>query len=140
MTNQPRLPYPDPWAQGRRIVEEWKQAGRDGADRRTQIARVEAARARRAAARSESRIKAAVDEAVREALARPEFAESLGQLASSAASAAPVPPVPEKPLHEMTAEEWDAHRQSYWAGRLPNHSRPMTIGDLIAGRYGEDEA
>ncbi|WP_089105483.1 hypothetical protein [Streptomyces hyaluromycini] len=140
MTNQPRSPYPNPWAQARRIAEEWEEAGRDGADRQTQIARVKAARARRAAALSEARIKAAVDKAVRETLAAPGFAESLGQLAQAAVPAQAAPQVPEKPLHEMTAEEWDAHRQAYWADRLPNHSRPMTISDLVGGRYEGDEA
>jgi hypothetical protein len=130
---------PDPWAQARRIAAEWQEARRDGADRQTQIARVKAARARRAAALSEARIKTAVDKAVREALAQPEFAETVDQLTQAAAPVQTVPQAPEKPLYEMTEEEWHAHRLSYWAGRLPDHSRPMTIGDLVAGRYDGDE-
>lgn len=137
MTNQPRSSYPDPWALARRIAEEWKTAGRDGADRATQVARVKTARARRVAAVSEARIKAAVDRAVRDALAQPEFAESLDQLGPAAA---PVPPVPGKPLHEMTAEEWDAHRRMYWQAAMPDHPRTLTIGDLMDVPAGGDEA
>ncbi|MEY2243189.1 hypothetical protein AB8A21_09635 [Streptomyces sp. BF23-18] len=138
MTDQSRSSTPDPWAQARRIAEEWREAGR-GVDRRTQVARVLAARARRAEAVSEARIQRAVDKAVREALAGPEFAESLSHLTQASEPAAPVPSVPDKPLHEMTSEEWDAHRRGYWEAAMPTHSRPMTIGDLAAGRYHGDE-
>ncbi|MEW1777818.1 hypothetical protein [Streptomyces sp. NPDC086777] len=40
----------------------------------------------------------------------------------------------------MTTEEWEAHRLSYWGGKLTPLRRPMTIGELVAGRYDEDEA
>ncbi|MDU8998205.1 hypothetical protein [Streptomyces mirabilis] len=145
MTSQSHPSPPDPWAQSRRIAAVWAEAGR-GVDRPTQVARVLAARAAKAEVLKEARLKAAVDKAVREALARPAVAEAVGRLAEAegAAPAAPTAPaapaVPEKPLHEMTPEEWSAHRQAYWVDRLPNQSRPMTIGELIAGQYGDGEA
>lgn len=140
MTSQSHPSPPDPWAQARRIAAVWEEAGR-GVDRPTQVARVLAARAAKAAALSEARIKAAVDKAVQETLARPEFAEAVGRLTETedAASAAPAvsaaPALPEKPLHEMTPEEWGAHREAYWVDRLPKLRRPMTIGELTAGQY-----
>ncbi|MFE4824062.1 hypothetical protein ACFRFU_48530 [Streptomyces sp. NPDC056704] len=78
---------------------------------------------------------------------RPEFTEAVGRLVETtdAAPSAPAvpaaPAVPEKPLYEMTPEEWGAHRQAYWGDRLPKQLPPtMTIGDLVAGQYGGDEA
>lgn len=135
MSSQPHSLYPEPWAQARRISEEWKEAGRDGADRQTQIARVKAARARRAAVVSEARLRATVDTAVREALARPEVAEALDQLAPAA-----VQP-PSKPLHEMNPEEWRSHAAQHGPQAFARQPRrPMTIGELVAGRHGGDEA
>ncbi|MET7781505.1 hypothetical protein ABZU94_07235 [Streptomyces mirabilis] len=147
MTNQPCSSYPDPWAQARRIAEQWEEAGR-GVDRPTQVARVKAARARRAAVVSEARIKAAVDTAVQEELRRvlPQVAPLITEVApqqrspiAEEASPPGVPPVPDKPLHEMTAEEWDAHRRSFWQAAMPSRARTLTISDLT-GRYAEDEA
>jgi hypothetical protein len=139
MTNQP-----DPWAQARRISAEWEEARRDGADRPTVVSRVKAARARRAAAMSEARIKDAVTKAVREALASPEFAESVDQYTQAAPPAsAPgpaVPQVPDKPLHEMTPEQWDAHRRAYWQAAMPDRTRILTLGDLMGRPAGGDEA
>lgn len=130
----------DPWAQARRIAAVWEEAGR-GVDRPTQVARVLAARAAKAAALSEARIKAAVDKAVQEALRRPEFTEAVGRLVETTDAVPSAPAVPEKPLYEMTPEEWGAYRQAYWGDRLPKQlPPPMTIGDLVAGQYGGDEA
>ncbi|MFK0154623.1 hypothetical protein ACIQVK_21430 [Streptomyces sp. NPDC090493] len=141
MSNQPHSSYPDPWAQARRIAEEWEAAGRDGADRPTQIARVKAARARRAAALSEARIKAAVDKAVREALASPEVAETISDRFAASAEVYNDPHLaPAKPLHTMTNEEWHEHGKTYWESHQPAPYRPLTIGELTAGRYDGDEA
>lgn len=134
MTNPSRPSVPDPWAQARRIAAEWEAAGR-GVDRATQVARVREARARRTAAMSESRIKAAVDKAVSEALAKPKFAESVDQLAQAAAPVSVAAQAPEKLLHEMAAEEWEAQRLAYWGGKLTPLRRPMTLGELTRGRY-----
>lgn len=142
MSNTSQPAVPDPWAQARRIAAEWQEARRDGADRPTQVARVRAARAARATRMQESRIKAAVDKAVREALARPEFGQAVDRLteAVEAVPAAAPPAVPGKPLHEMTLEEWRVQGRTYWEGREAVPYRPLTIGELTAGRYDGDEA
>ncbi|MFI2202663.1 hypothetical protein ACH47Z_18160 [Streptomyces sp. NPDC020192] len=146
MSNASQPAVPEPWAQARRIAAEWEEAGR-GVDRPTQVARVKAARAARVWAAQESRLKAAVDKAVREALARPEFGQAVDRLAESTQPEAPAPSsaavpaaVPERPLHEMTLEELRAHSRVYWDGRQPAPYRPLTIGELTAGRYDGDEA
>lgn len=69
----------------------------------------------------EARLRAAVDEAVR---------QSVGQVAENGWAA--------KPLHEMTAEEWRAHTRGLWESHLPQARRPMTIKEWIAGRYEDD--
>ncbi|MFJ9903929.1 hypothetical protein ACIRVK_13660 [Streptomyces sp. NPDC101152] len=129
----------DPWAQARRIAAEWEAAGR-GVDRRTQVARVREARARRADAITEARIRNAVDKAVTEALAK----LSTGAPVTESAPPAPDPVTevapPSKPLWEMSSEEWQQHTAQHWAGRLQPRPRPMTISELIAGRYDTDEA
>lgn len=137
MTNQSQPSVPDPWAQAERIAAQWEEAGR-GVDRPTQVARVRAARAARAAALSEARLKVAVDKAVREALARPEFAEAVDGLTGTAVTPPTAPVPPDRPLHELTAEEWRTHAQETWAQRLPQIRRPMTVSELIADRYEDD--
>ncbi|MFC9631412.1 hypothetical protein ACFTY8_19475 [Streptomyces mirabilis] len=144
MTSQSHPSPPDPWAQSRRIAAEWREMGR-GVDRRTQVARMESVRAARAKAVAETR-ETRRREALEEAIAKG-IAEALKDLPRAAASlfeTAPdvpvAPAVPEKALHEMTTEEWDARRQAYWGDRLPNHSRPITIGDLVTGQHGGHEA
>ncbi|MBW8796377.1 MAG: hypothetical protein JF597_23100 [Streptomyces sp.] len=89
---------------------------------------------------SESRIKAAVDRGVREALASPEFAESVDQYTQATTPMPEAPQAPAKPLHEMSPEEWDAHRRTYWEAAMPTRSRTLTISDLIGRRYDGDEA
>jgi hypothetical protein len=108
---------------------------------------MEAVRADRAKALSVARIRAAVGRAVRERLRSPEFSETVARLTggtvrSGAAITESAPEVLAKPLHEMDPEEWRAHAvqcgpQAF--ARQPR--RPMTIGELVAGRYeGDSEA
>lgn len=140
MTNQSHAPTPDPWAQHRRIAAEWQEMGR-GVDRRTQVARMESVRASRAKALSEARIRGAVDRAVREVLRAPEFGETVTQLTGGTLSSdAPEPPA--KPLHEMDPEEWRAHAARFGPQAFARQPRrPMSIGELVAGRYeGDSEA
>ncbi|MEU5633527.1 hypothetical protein ACH47C_26905 [Streptomyces rishiriensis] len=111
-----------------------------GAARAARQQAVRAARLRAVAQTRETQLRARIDKAIREVLARPEFAESVADL-TSAAAPAPVPlPVPDKPLHEMTAEEWDARRRTFWQAAMPDHTRALTISDLLGRPSGGDEA
>lgn len=147
-TDQP-TPTPNPWAQSRRIAEQWKEMGR-GVDRPTQVARIKAARLARAQVTTEAeetRLRAVVDRAVAVAVA--EALKNVPQAAAALAEAAPEVPAaaaePEKPLHEMTTEELHAASAAAWGQhgsgmRSPawQQRRPMTVGELVAGRYEDD--
>ncbi|TKA11748.1 hypothetical protein [Actinacidiphila oryziradicis] len=141
MTDQYPQPQPDPWAQSRRIAEQWKEMGR-GVDRPTQVARIKAARLARAKVATEAeetRLRAVVDRAVAAAVA--EALKNVPQAAAALAEAAPevpaAPAVPEKALHEMGPEEWRDYALQY--GPHPRQRRrPMTVSELVAGRYEDD--
>lgn len=111
-----------------------------GAARAARQQTVRAARQRRAIQARETLLRSRIEKVVRETLARPEFAESLDELTQAAAPSTTAPSAPDKPLHEMTAEEWRAHTQGSWEARMPKLRRPQTIGELIADGYGGDEA
>lgn len=111
-----------------------------GAVREARRQAVRAARSRAAVQTREAQLRAVVDKAVCEALARPEFGQAVDRLTESVQPEAAPPEAPERPLHEMTLEEWRAHSRSYWDGRQAAPYRPMTIGELMAGRYDGDEA
>ncbi|MFF7884305.1 hypothetical protein ACH40F_29200 [Streptomyces sp. NPDC020794] len=101
-----------------------------------------AAAARPTAEAREAHLRSVIGNAVGEAL-RKQLPGAVAQFTETA-HAEPLtesaPAVLEKALHEMTTEEWDTHRQAYWGDRLPNHSRPITIGDLVTGQHAGHEA
>jgi hypothetical protein len=108
---------------------------------------VEALAVRREA--HETRLRASVDKAVTEALKK--LPQMIAEL-SETAPAAPPPPVltpppvvPAQPFHDMTPEEFRSVADQVWsqqgaAMRSPawQQRRPMTVSELIAGRYEDD--
>lgn len=54
----------------------------------------------------------------------------------TAGTPAPEPvAVPERPLHELTAEEWRQRQTEHWSRVLPPIKRqPTTIEDLLGGQ------
>src|SRR5882762_1836672 len=94
-------------------------------------------------AKREADLKAMVDEAIHQALTPALISRAFTEAAPPAPlteSAHSVSELSETPMHQMSEEKWHELRSGYWSQRLPQHSRgPMTIGELIAGRTGDDD-
>lgn len=144
MSDQSPQP-PDYWAITRRIAEARKTR------RATNRQALEAAARRRVprtpaaqlAEARETRLRAAVDKAVAEALKG--LPQMLTELSETAPDAPPLPVVPAKPLHDMTPEEFGTVADQVWSQQgAAMHSpawqqrRPMTISELIARGYEDD--
>ncbi|MGW3127055.1 hypothetical protein [Streptomyces sp. NPDC001123] len=70
-----------------------------------------------------------------------EFGEAVDHLRETTEAPRPQPYVSSaKPLHTLTAEEWREEGKAYWESRQPAPFRPVTIGELTAGRSDADEA